>query len=201
MTLTLAYLILVVLGTGYIVVTALLGHLVDAFHDAQAGIGGGHDAGAYGVDGSGHGSVSAGDGGAFDFHFPLFSPLALATLFATIGAYGLIAKQGFEIDGLKSLLIALPAAFATSYATLYVAARIVNSSRATSTVQTHQFAGAVGEVITPIPESGLGEVAAIVDGQRHTMAARTLDGKPIGRGRSARVVRLQGSTLLVEPVE
>lgn len=200
MTLTLAYFVLVIIGTGYILVTALLGHLTDFIGDAHgAGGASGHEGGSYGVDGSGHGMASAGDAGALHFDFPFFSPLAIATLFTSIGAYGLIAKHGFQVDNIPSLIIALPAAFATAYGITYTAYRIVNSSRASSTLSTQQFVGAGGEVVTPIPANGIGEVAAIVDGQRFTASARSVDGSPLGRGQIVIVIRLQGSTLVVKP--
>src|SRR5262245_37645232 len=62
---------------------------------------GSHDAGPaheahmdYGSGGHGSAAGSHAAGPAM-FHFPFFSPLALATLFGAIGAYGLIAIHGF----------------------------------------------------------------------------------------------------------
>ena len=100
--LTLVYLTLALVGCGYVVIASFLGHLTDAGgaesaeadgHAADAGAGG--DGGAYGIDHGGHGSVTAGDAGGASFHFPFFSPLALATLFGALGGFGLIAKYGF----------------------------------------------------------------------------------------------------------
>jgi len=166
--LTVAYIALAVLGCGYVLVSAFLGHASDSGGD-------GHDASAasshseYGVDGSGHAATHTSAGGGGAFHFPFFSPLALATLCAALGAWGLIAQFGFRLPGDESLLVAIPAA----------------------------LAGSPAEVITPIPAGGVGEVAALVDGQRYTAPAREADGGALARGTAVTVVRMVGNTLLV----
>jgi membrane protein implicated in regulation of membrane protease activity len=193
--LTLAYVALAVVGCGYVLVSAFLGHADDA--------GGGHDASAdahggdYGVDGTGHGTIHASAGGGAEFHFPFFSPLALATLGAAIGAWGLIAQFGFRLEGDRSLLVALPAALVTAYAVSWASWRVVRGSRGTSAIRLAALAGAVAEVTTPIPEGGMGEVAALVDGQRFSAPAREVEGGALARGASVTVVRMVGNTLVV----
>jgi membrane protein implicated in regulation of membrane protease activity len=195
--LTLAYVALAVVGCGYVLVSAFLGHSDDAGGD------GGHDASAdasgaeYGVDGTGHGTIHASSGGGAAFHFPFFSPLALATLGSAIGAWGLIAQFGFRLEGEKSLLVAVPAALATAYVVTWASWRMVRGSRGTSAIRIGSLAGAAAEVTTPIPEGGVGEVAALVEGQRYSAPAREVDGGALARGASVTVVRMAGSTLLV----
>jgi membrane protein implicated in regulation of membrane protease activity len=175
------------------------GHFGDGAH-------GGHDAhGAthsthvtYGVKGEGHGAAEGSVGGAPAFHFPFFSPLALATLFAAIGAWGLIAQEGFGAGEGVSLLVAIPAACATAYAITYAGFRIVAGASGSSQIRTADLEGASAEVITPIPEGGLGEAAAMVNGQRFSGPARELNGKAVPRGAHVRVRSLVGATLVVE---
>src|SRR5712692_6844931 len=98
--LTMTFLLFALLGCLYVMVAAFLGHAdfgggghahaPDGGHGTETG----HAASSqYGIDGTGHGSASAAGGGAAAFHFPFFSPLALATLMAAIGGWGLIAKR------------------------------------------------------------------------------------------------------------
>lgn len=215
--LTLVYLALAVLGCGYIVVSGFLGHLFEfsdsgpAGHAGDAGgghgghdNGGGHDADhagehavSYGLDGSGHGTATADAGGIGEFHFPFFSPLALATLFASIGAFGIIAKHGFGVRDATSLALALPAALATSYAVTYVGWRIVRGARASSVIRLADLRGALAEVTTPIPAGGLGEAVALVGGQRYSAPAREETGREVPRGAAVTVVGMLGPTLLV----
>jgi membrane protein implicated in regulation of membrane protease activity len=197
--LTLTYLALAVAGCGYIVVSALLGHLAEAFgvDHADGGDAGGAADAAYGVTAEGHGAASTTAVGASTFHFPFFSPLAVATLFGSIGAWGLIVKHGFRSGDGASLVIALPLAAATAYAVTYAAWRIVTQSRATSAFRLADLVGASAEVLTPIPAGGTGEVAAAVGGQRVTGPAREAQGLAVPRGAFVTIVRVVGATLVV----
>ena len=200
--LTLTYLALAVLGAGYLLFSMFVGHSDlggeghgDAGHHAPDGGDAHMD---YGVDAGGHASASAHAPHAAEFHFPFFSPLALATLFACIGGYGLIALHGFRMEDTTSILAAIPAAVVTAYLVTYAGWRIVGSSRGSSQILLKDLAGAHAEVITPIPAGGLGEVAALVGGQRYTAPAREAHGKAVPRGAQVTVLKMVGSTLLVE---
>jgi len=197
--LTLTYLALALAGCAYIVVSALLGHLAEAIGADHAADGGGGNVAdtSYGVTAEGHGATSTTHVGASTFHFPFFSPLALATLFGSIGAWGLIAKHGFQVGDGWSLGVALPLAAATAYAVTYAAWRIVTASQATSAVRLAELVGAPAEVLTPIPAGGTGEVAATVGGQRFTGPAREAQGLAVSRGAAVTVVRVVGATLVV----
>lgn len=193
--LTLAYIVFSLLGCAYIVFSVLSGHGDSdsgaVAHDAHA-----HDV-PYGVNGHGHGSASADGTAPAAFHFPFFSPLALATLFAAVGAYGLIALHGFGAGEGTSLGVAVPAAFATAYAVTYVGWRVILGARSTSTIRLEQLVGARAEVITPIPAGGVGEVAAIVAGERYSGPAREAAGGEVPRGALVKVQAMAGSTLIV----
>lgn len=207
--LTLAYIVLAVLGCGYIVVSAFLGHLFEFSDSGQGadGAGGGthvqsstesYGLGTHGsADGAGHGTATAQGVGGPEFHFPFFSPLALATLFAAIGSYGLIGLHGLKIGEGPSLLLAVAAAFATAYAITYLAFKMVTGSRASSMIRLGDLPGKLAEVTTPIPEGGLGEAVAMVGGQRFSASAREERGLPVPRGAAVTVVNVVGSTLVV----
>ncbi len=197
--LTMTYLALALAGCGYIVVSAFLGHLAESFgvDHAGGGDGGGGADASYGVTAEGHGATSTTSVGASTFHFPFFSPLAVATLFGSIGAWGLIVKHGVQVGDGASLLIALPLAAATAYAVTYAAWRIVTASRATSAFRLAELVGASAEVLTPIPAGGMGEVAATVGGERFTGPAREAHGLAVSRGASVTIVRVTGATLVV----
>ena len=169
--LTLSYAGLAIAGCGYVALALVLGQVFE-------------------VD----------DGGAADgtFHIPLFSPLSLATFCGALGAIGLGAVFGLQLSDPVSLAIAIPGAFVFTYVVTYVAWRLLASSTGSQTVRESDLVGATADVLTPIPQDGLGEVAAMVRGQRHTAPARTLDGTPVSRGTIVSVVRVTGATLIVE---
>lgn len=198
--LTLTYIAFAVLGGAYVAVSALLGHIGDfGGGDAHGGLEGTHTAvESYGVDGSGHGTAEAGVGQAEVFHFPFFSPLAVATLLGSMGAYGLIALHGLKVGEAASLLIAIPAAAATSYGVTYAGWRLTTRAQATSVIRTEELRGARGEVTVPIPAGGLGEVVVMTAGQRYAAPAREAAGGEVPRGVAVTVVGMAGPTLLVK---
>jgi hypothetical protein len=197
-----------------VLVAVLLGHahFGDGGHAADGHFGdAGHAAVGHGAEHAGHGeaeghveygaggsgSVSASHLPAPAFHFPFFSPLALATLFGALGAWGLIAKQGFGASDPTSLVFAAPAAVLTAYLVTYAGWRLVTGSTGSSQIRLADLAGAPAEVITPIPAGGLGEVAAMVRGQRYSGPAREADGKEVARGSLVTVKGMVGATMVV----
>jgi membrane protein implicated in regulation of membrane protease activity len=177
-----AYGVLAVAGCLYIVGSAAAGHLGDSGDSGPHGHHGGH---------GGHGA---------EFHFPFFSPLALATLATAIGGFGLIAKHGLDVSDTASLLLALPVAMVAAYATTYVAFRLVEGSRGSSQFRMTEITGAQAEVVTPIPVGGVGEVSAMVQGQRFSGPAREADGLEVARGALVTVVSMVGPTMVVRKV-
>jgi membrane protein implicated in regulation of membrane protease activity len=167
--LTLTYLALAVAGCGFVLVALALGQMFDG------------DAGGDGV-----------------FHFPLLSPSGLATLCGAIGAFGLIATYGLGLADWPSVLFAVPVGLLFSYLATFAAWRLLVGSSTTSTIAAADLAGREAEVITPIPAGGVGEAAAMVNGQRYTAPAREVDGVEVPRGAVVSVVRLAGATLHVK---
>jgi membrane protein implicated in regulation of membrane protease activity len=196
--LTLVYIALAIVGCGYVLFASFLGHLDGGPSDSGPDAA---DAGeqAYGIEHGGHGSVTAGNGAGASFTVPFFSPLALATFFGALGGFGLIAKYGTGVGDAVSLAIAGPAALLIAYAVTYGAWRVMRSSTGSSQIRSQDLAGAAGEVVTPIPAGGLGEVTAMVGGQRFTAPARESGGGALPRGTMVTVEHFSGSTLIVTP--
>jgi len=206
--LTLTYILFAAAGCLYVLLAAFLGHASDFVdfghaghvhvgHDAGHGQGHGHGGDRYGVQGGGTGTAAVGAVGHSVFHFPFFSPLALATIVAAIGGYGLIGKYALALGDGGSLLLAVPAAVATAYGVTYAAWRLVSGARASSVIRLDQIRGSVAEVTAPIPAGGVGEAVAMVAGQRYAAPAREADGGSAARGAAVTVVGMVGPTLLV----
>jgi len=203
--LTEMYIVFAVVGCGYVLVSAFLGH-AGVEGGGHAHVGGGHgDAGAvhahhvggdhHGLDAKGHGSARAHGGEAF--HFPFVSPLAIATLLSAVGLYGLVALHGLHLAEKMSLLVALPAAFATAYGITYAAWKLASGSQGSSVIRMSSFAGSPAEVTVPIPPGGIGEAVAMVAGQRFAAPAREAAGREVARGMPVTVIEMVGPTLIV----
>lgn len=171
--LTFTYIALAVVGCGYVAVALALGQAFD-----------------------GDGAFDAGDG---VFHFPLLSPVSLAAFCGATGALGLLATHGLGLSNPVSVAVALVGGLVFTYVATYAAWRLLMSSTGTQTVRESDLVGAAGEVVTPIPQDGLGEVVAMVRGQRHAAPARSVDGAPLPRGTLVQVARVAGVTLVVRP--
>lgn len=198
--LTLVYMAFAGLGCLYVVLAAFLGHTADVGpHDSsEAGHPSvdGHGDTAYGVGGGGHGGVHATAPAPANFHFPFFSPLALATVVAAIGGYGLIAKAALGAGDGASLAMAVPAAVLTAYGVTYVGWRLVSGSISSSLIRLEDLAGGAAEVTVPIPAGGVGEAMAIAGGQRYAAPAREVAGLAVARGATVTIVAA-GPTLVV----
>jgi hypothetical protein len=222
--LTLVYMAFAGLGCLYVVLAAFLGHASDFGGHGSGGHGsGGHDSGAggghaghaaaggghgghadqaghgevaYGIGGGGHGGVRAAAPVAASFHFPFFSPLALATVVAAIGGYGLIAKAALGAGDGASLAMAVPAALLTAYAVTWAGWRLVRGSTSSSLIWLEDLEGATAEVTVPIPAGGVGEAMTIASGERYAAPAREVNGTAVARGATVIIVAT-GPTLMV----
>ena len=69
-----------------------------------------------------------------------------------------------------------------------------------SEVRVAEMAGTIAEIITPIPENGLGEIAFVAQGGRMTYSARHNHNGKIDRGTPVRILRVVGGIAYVEPI-
>lgn len=168
---TILYFSLFAIGVFFVVVTSFLGG------------GGDLDLGA--------------DTGAVDV--PLFSPTILAAFITGFGGVGAILRITTELSLLVEITLAGTGGLALAGLGLFVMGAITRQTQVGSEYATHDLLGARAEVITPIPEGGLGEVAYIKKGTRSNAPARSSDGRPIPRNSEVRIVSVSGTTLVVEP--
>jgi len=203
-----AYWICFLLGLGYAVIAALMSGLLGFGHGAEGGIEGGADAGGdvgggfehdFSADGAaGHGEgLATGDSG--EVALSPWSPMTLAVFITCFGGVGVIlikmgipvwftlppaALSGVVIAGLVFLFL------------LKVFMAVQGSSEASVAA----VIGTEAEVITPVPDEGLGEIAYVARGSRYTAPARSETGEPIPRHAAVRIVKVVGSTFHVRKV-
>lgn len=146
---------------------------------------------------AGHPGAHAASLPAARFRFPLLSPLALATLVAALGAWGLIAKFGLGAGDGASLALAVPAAGLTAYGVTWIGWRLVSGSRGTSLIYREDLVGALAEITVPIPAGGVGEAVADAGGQRYVAPAREASGREVARGATVVILDASGTALLV----
>ena len=174
-TLALLYLFCLLVGLIYSVISVVLG----GHH-----FGGGHELGQ---------EVSAGE-----VSFSPLSPMVIASFITAFGAGGLISHYALKVSGVPSVLIALLAGLVVGAVAFYVFYSIFAVTQSSSEAQASALLGVIGEVITPISQHGLGEIAYIIRGSRYTAPAKSARGNLIERNQSVKIINVVGSTLVVE---
>jgi hypothetical protein len=172
-----------------------LDHTVGVDHaggfEHTAGADAGHSADLGNNSGAQHGYDSA------DTPSP-FNPLVIASAISTFGAVGIISMKGFGISGLMSTVISLGFAGAIGAALFFGIVKFMYGSQSNSIYSLDELAGAEAEVITPVPEKGLGEIAYVANGIRYTQSARSMEGSPIKRGATVIIREIAGNVAVVQ---
>ncbi len=211
------YLVSLGLGAGWLMIASLLSALGGAEKDIEAAADAGFDADVdAGFDADAHLGFDADVDAGFDADAHLgfdadaetgapvqdvtgvswLSPLVVA---GTLFGFGI---TGLGVDTvLGHGLIALPIAGGTGFVSgwsLRKGLSMLRRVEASSHTQRRSTIGTTGEVITSIPEGGVGQVVIISGGQRINAPARSRDGAPISRGARVFISRVDGPTFEVE---
>jgi membrane protein implicated in regulation of membrane protease activity len=178
------YAICLVVGLVFALVSVVAGHFFGG-HDAHVAGSGGHaEAGADSSDMPG---------------MSIFSPTVMASFVTAFGGFGLIFSQ-FQptsktvVSAPLSVFCALLVAGGL-YKLLSVVFRHTQSS---SESHVAKLVGTVANVITPIAENGVGEIAYVVGGSRYTAAARAEKGMAVASGQAVKITRVVGTQFYVE---
>jgi hypothetical protein len=155
--------------------------------------------------------LGAGFGDAFDFDadadvdsdidFISVSPFALAIFGAAFGMTGLIARSWLELDAIPSILWAVGVGIVVGGLAQVFFIYVLSPSRSSHYSLSKDAVGREVEVITTVPENGLGEIAYDNVGGRVKLGARSLTGERIKRGQLVTIERITGRVAQVRPVE
>jgi len=179
------YVICLVLGLLFTIISAVAGHLLGGGHEgADLGSGGHAEAG---VDSDGAPGIS------------FFSPTVLASFVTAFGAFGLIFEN---IEATKSVWASAPLAAISGALVAWLVFLLFNAlfkkTQSSSESRVASLIGQAASIITPIPADGVGEIAYVQGGSRYTAPARTEDGQPIPAGRPVRISRIVGTQFYVQ---
>ena len=182
------YIFCLVVGFVFTLGSAIFGHV----------LGGGHDMGH--VDGSGGHAEAGVDSGDMPGVSP-FSPMVIACFVASFGGLGIIFH---EIPATRNTWISAPLALAGAFliasVVVWLLRKLFSATQGSSESKLSNIIGVVGEVITPIPENGVGEIAYVQKGTRYSAPAREQTGAAVANGRPVKIVRVAGSQFYVMTV-
>jgi hypothetical protein len=143
-----------------------------------------------------------GDADAFDVgsvEVSPISPITISTFITAFGAVGIISRQLFGVSGPVSLLWSTAGGLLLSGVMFLFYSRFLIGSQGSSEVRVSQLVGLTAEVIAPIPEDGVGEIAVVAQGSRVTYPARSSQGTAIKRGTLVIIDQMLGTQALVSP--
>jgi membrane protein implicated in regulation of membrane protease activity len=176
------YAICLVVGLTFTLISVLAGQFFGHF---------GH------VDGSG-GHAEAGADSSDAPGMSVFSPTILASFITSFGGFGLIFSQ---FDSTKNAAISGPlsvvGAIIVAGAMLLFFRWVFQHSQSSSESHVARLIGTEANVITPIPQDGVGEIAYVVGDTRYTAPARGEKGEPVANGQSVKITRIVGTQFYV----
>jgi membrane protein implicated in regulation of membrane protease activity len=177
------YGICLVTGLIFTVVSVLFGHFFG--HSGHvAGSGGNVEAGADSSDAPG---------------MSVFSPTIMASFITAFGGFGLIFTQ---FPATSSAAISAPLSLLGGSAVAGVLFAFFRSifrhTQGSSESHVARLIGVEANVITPIPENGVGEIAYVVGDTRYTAPARSEGGGGVANGRTVKITRIVGTQFYVQ---
>lgn len=176
------YVICLMVGLIFSVLSFILSGGFEAHMDTGA------DAGA---DAGADGHVS-GDAGVGDIHFPLFSPVVIASFIAFFGAGGIVGLKVFFLLPVASLLVAVGFGLGMGLLIGFLLMKIYKHLQSNATTTVKSLIGQYAEVVEPIPAEGVGQIAFSGKGQRIAGPARSEEKRPIKRHALVTITRAVG---------
>lgn len=127
-----------------------------------------------------------------------FSPIIICCFLTAFGGFGIIFSDIHATSNVwVSLGLALFAAVLIASAVIWGLGLMFHKTQCSSEVRINTLVGATATVITPIPASGVGEIAYIQAGSRYTAPAREEKGRPVSNGQTVKIMRVSESQFFV----
>ncbi len=128
----------------------------------------------------------------------VLSPLTIATFVTAFGGLGLVFHH-IPATSAPVLSVALSIGGAAIVAGLLVTCLrfIFKRSQSSSESKVATLPGLAANVITPIPENGVGEIAYVQGGTRYNAPAREEKGRPVASGQTVKITRVVGTQFFV----
>lgn len=155
----------------------------------------------------GHGDHVAGSGGHVEAGadssdapgISIFSPTIIASFITAFGGFGLIFTQFPKTsNAVISAPLSLLGGLAVAGVLLVFLRMVFRHTQSSSESHVARLVGTEANVITPIPDNGVGEIAYVVGGTRYTAPARGENGVAVANGRTVKITRIAGSQFYVQ---
>jgi hypothetical protein len=178
----------------------LLFTLITAFMSHHFGGGHAHIDFSHGMhmDGA-HGNAEAFSGHDMPGFSPL-SPVIIASFITAFGGFGMVfEKISFTQSAWINAPLSVLGGLAVAASVLWIFRAVFRYTQASSESHVSTLPGLAAMVITPIPASGVGEIAYVQAGSRYTAPARDEKGAAIATGATVKITRVLGTQFYVTP--
>ncbi|MBW2699536.1 MAG: hypothetical protein JRF33_01845 [Deltaproteobacteria bacterium] len=182
------YFICLLIGLVFSVLSFIFSGGFEASVDADVGTG---------LDVDADGDIAGGDAGVGDVHFPLFSPVVIATFVAAFGAGGIIGMKVFAMVPAMSLLVAMGFGLGIGLLAGFVVMKIYKHLQSNAITTAQSLVGSLAEVIEPIPAESVGEILFSGKSQRMSGPARSEEKKDIKRHAMVTITKVVGGLYIV----
>ena len=125
------------------------------------------------------------------------SPTAIAIFVTCFGASGFVLEEYVKTGAYVSIPIAFGIGAAVTAGMLAIFAKIFSITQQSSEPNASELAGIVAQVLTPILENGIGEIAYTARGSRFTAPARHVQGWAVPAHTAVVIERLVGNVVYV----
>ncbi len=128
------------------------------------------------------------------------SPFNTTVIFSSVAAFGgvgLIGKLGFKMSDPLSALLAVGCSAIVGVVIFFGVVKLIYNSQSNTTFSGRDLIGADAEVNIPIPADGLGVVACVIRGTRHTLSARSRNGTKISQGEKVKIKEISSNVAVV----
>ncbi|RME26301.1 MAG: hypothetical protein D6806_06525 [Deltaproteobacteria bacterium] len=140
--------------------------------------------------------IAGGDAGVGEVHFPLFSPIVIASFVTAFGGGGLVGLRLFPVRWL-SLVTAVGAGIGVGLVAGLIVYKIYKAAAANQVTQARELVGHLAEVTEPIAANGVGAITFSGKGGRISGPARSEENKDIKRHAMVTITRVVGGLYYV----
>ncbi len=138
------------------------------------------------------GDIVGGDAGVGDVHFPLLSPVVIATFVAAFGGGGIVGLKVFFLLPALSVLVALGFALGMGLLVGFAMMKLYKHLQSNATTTAKSLIGKSAEVTVSIPAEGVGQISFSGKSQRISGPARAHEKKDIKEHAMVTITRTVG---------
>ncbi len=188
--LEIVYCVAFFLGFGFAIVSALLSGV---FHVGAEGAG--H------VDVPGHVEVAHHDFAQGDnVAFSPVSPVTVSMFITSFGVTGFALSKWLHLSAALHLPIAMLSGIVVAVGVFALFAKVLRVTQSSSLPSTADAVGIDAELLQHLPADGLCQIAYTQRESRLTATAKAVDGKELPQGARVRILRIDGTTFIIEKV-